>query len=132
MARAATAADLDEIRDEMRDRFGPIPRLIENLIAAMNVRRGMKDLMILSALLKGEQMEIKFHPDAPLDPQALAALASANRDTMRLTPSYQVIVRLKTGDYEQLFAQIEGILQALAACEKLENQSSRAASPLLN
>jgi transcription-repair coupling factor (superfamily II helicase) len=132
MARAATSVDLNEIRDEMRDRFGPIPTLIENLIAAMNVRRRMKELMILSALLKGDQMEIKFHPDAPVDTKALAMLAGANRETMRLTPSYQVIARVRTGDYEQLFAQIDGILQALAACENLENQSSRPAGPVLN
>ena len=30
--------------------------------------------------------------------------------------------RLKTGDYAQLFAQIEGILQALAACDSLEER----------
>jgi transcription-repair coupling factor (superfamily II helicase) len=132
MARAGTSEDLDEVRDEMRDRFGPVPTLVENLIAAMNVRRRMKELMILSALLKGDQMDIKFHPDAPVDTQALAALAHANRDTMRLTPSYQVIVRLKTGDYAQLFAQIGGILQALGACEKLENQPARPAGPMLN
>jgi transcription-repair coupling factor (superfamily II helicase) len=132
MARAATSEDLDEVREEMRDRFGPVPTLVENLIAAMNIRRRMKELMVLSALLKGDQMELKFHPDAPVDPQALAALANANRDTMRLTPSYQVIVLLKTGNYEQLFAQIDGVLQALATCEKLENQPNRPPGPMLN
>ena len=66
-ARATRRADLDELRDEMRDRFGPVPTLVENLIAAMNVRRQMRELMILSAILKGDQLEIKFHPDAPVD-----------------------------------------------------------------
>jgi len=132
MARAAAPADLDEIRDEMRDRFGPVPTLVANLIAAMNLRRQMKELMIISALLKGDQMEIRFHPDAPVDTQALAALAAANRESMRLTPSYQVMVRLTTGDYEQLFAQIDGVLQALAACEKLESQPIRPTGPVLN
>jgi transcription-repair coupling factor (superfamily II helicase) len=135
MARAASAADLGEVRDEMRDRFGPVPTLVENLIAAMNLRRQMKELMVMSALIKGGQLEIKFHPDAPIDTQMLTALARANRETMRLTPSYQVMMRLvtgDTGDYEQLFAQIDSILQALAACEKLENLAGRSAGPLAN
>ncbi|MGH7918243.1 MAG: TRCF domain-containing protein, partial [Candidatus Binataceae bacterium] len=133
MARANQPHDLDEMRDEMRDRFGPIPTLIENLIAAMNLRRRMKDLMVLSAIVKGGQLEIKFHPDAPLDAAMLAALANANRGNMRLTPSYQVMVGLKTdGEYEQIFAQIDGVLQALAACEKLEIEPGRAAGPLAN
>ena len=121
LARAQREEELGEIRDEMRDRFGPVPTLIENLIAAMNVRRQMKQLMILSAILKGTQLEIRFHPDAPVDTTRLTKLADQNRRTMRLTPSFQVIARIEPGEYEQLFAQLDGILQALAGCEKLEN-----------
>jgi transcription-repair coupling factor (superfamily II helicase) len=132
MARASSPADLDELRDEMRDRFGPVPTLIENLIAAMNIRRLMRDQMVLSAVLKSDQLEIKFHADAPVETEKLAALAHANRNTMRLTPSFQVIVKITPGEYEQTFAQIESILQALAACEKLEHQPVRAAGPMIN
>src|SRR5271170_3629794 len=132
MARAPSTADLDEVRDEMRDRFGPVPTLVENLLRAMNVRRQMKELLITTAILKGDQLEIKFHPEAPIDTEKLAGLAAANRHTMRLTPSFQIIVRLLTGEYEQIFAQIEGILQALAGCERLENWPSGSPTPLAN
>jgi hypothetical protein len=40
---------------------------------------------------------------------------------MKLTPSFQVIARIEPAEYEQLFAQLDGVLQALAGCEKLEN-----------
>jgi transcription-repair coupling factor (superfamily II helicase) len=133
MARATSLDDLGAIRDELRDRFGPVPTLIENLIAAMDLRRQMREMMIVSALLKKDQLEIKFHPDAPVDTQQLEAVAKANRRMMRLTPSYQVLVTINlTDDYEQLFAQIASILQVLAACEKLEGWSSRPAGPLVN
>jgi transcription-repair coupling factor (superfamily II helicase) len=132
MARANSPADLDELRDEMRDRFGPVPTLIENLIAAMNIRRQMRDQMIVSAVIKNDQLEIKFHADAPLDIEKLTAVAHANRNMMRLTPSFQVIMKIVPGEYEQTFAQIDAVLQALAACEKLEPQSDRAAGPLMN
>jgi transcription-repair coupling factor (superfamily II helicase) len=109
-----------------------VPTLIENLIAAMNIRRLMRDQMILSAVLKSDQLEVKFHADAPVETEKLAALAHANRNTMRLTPSFQVIVKIMPGEYEQTFAQIEAVLQALAACEKLESQAARSAGPLMN
>lgn len=132
MARASAAADLDELREEMRDRFGPVPTLIENLIAAMNLRRTMKEMLVLSAAIKGHQLEIKFHADAPLETEKLVALARANPHTMRLTPSYLVIVQIKTGDYPQTFAQIAGVLQALAACERLEARGEKPTNTLLN
>jgi len=132
LARAQREEDLGELRDEMRDRFGPLPTLIENLIAAMNVRRQMKQLMILSATLKGSQLEIRFHPDAPVETARLVKLADQNRRTMRLTPSYQVIARIEPGEYEQLFAQLDGILQALAGCEKLDNWLAAKVGPAVN
>ncbi len=99
----------------------------------MNLRRQMREMMIVSALLKRDQLEIKFHPEAPLETQKLEATANANRRTIRLTPSYQVIVTLTlSDDYQQLFTQIEGVLQVLAACEKLESWPSRAAGQLVN
>ncbi len=120
-ARADSEQDLADLKDEMRDRFGPVPTLIDNLVAAMNVRRQMKLLLILSAILKNNLLEVRFHPDAPVDTAKLTALASANRRTLKLTPSFQVMVQLEPGDYERLFAQVDGILQALAGCEKLKS-----------
>ncbi|HEY6394267.1 MAG TPA: DEAD/DEAH box helicase, partial [Candidatus Binataceae bacterium] len=127
LARAESEQDFSDLRDEMRDRFGPVPTLVENLIGAMNVRRQMKQLMIVSAISRGNQLEIKFHPDAPVDTSKLAFLADANRKMIRLTPSYQVIARLEPGDYEQLFHQADAVLQALAACEKLDSWPARSA-----
>jgi transcription-repair coupling factor (superfamily II helicase) len=131
-ARAASDQEMEELREEMRDRFGPLPTLIQNLSAAMNIRRRMKDMMVVSAIVKGDQLEVKFHPDAPVDTARLTALAHANRKRIRVTPSFQILVRIEAGEYEQTFEQIDGVLQALAACEKLELQPGRTAGPLVN
>ncbi|HYB91633.1 MAG TPA: transcription-repair coupling factor [Candidatus Binataceae bacterium] len=131
-ARAQSDRELADLRDEMRDRFGPVPTLIENLIAAMDLRREMKALLILSAIVKNKALEVRFHPEAPVDAARLAALAGANRSWMKLTQSCQVIARLTPGSYEQLFAQVKGVLQALAGCENLESPPARAAGTVVN
>jgi predicted transcriptional regulator len=51
---------------------------------------------------------------------------------MRLTPSYQVIARIEPGDYAQVFAQLDAILQALAGCEKLDNWLAAKVGPVVN
>jgi transcription-repair coupling factor (superfamily II helicase) len=136
MARAGTRSELDALREEMRDRFGPPPTLLDNLLAAMDLRRRMREMMMLSAILKNDQLEIKFHPEAPIETDRLIALTEANRKRMRLTPSYQVIVRINTANgesannYELLFEQLDGVLQALAACGKLDSAPGRPAGPL--
>jgi transcription-repair coupling factor (superfamily II helicase) len=136
MARAESKSELDAMREEMRDRFGPPPTLIDNLLAAMEMRRRLKEMMILSAILKGDQLEIRFHPDAPVDTARLVALTEANRRRMRLTQSFQVVVRIEAGAaadlsrYSLLFEQIDGVLQALTGCENLEPGPGRPAGPL--
>jgi transcription-repair coupling factor (superfamily II helicase) len=135
LARAETEQDLDDLRDEMRDRAGPIPTLVENLILAMNIRRQMRTMMILSAITKGLTLEIRFHPEAPIDPPRLTKLVEANRKRMRLTPSFQVIVQMESvgeREYEQTFAQVDAVLQAIRTCENLESWADRTAGQLAN
>ncbi len=131
-ARADSEEALTELKDELRDRFGPVPTLVDNLVAAMNVRRQMKLLLITSAILKSNQIEIRFHPEAPLDTEQLVKLAESNRRTMKLTPSFQAIVKIEPGPYERTFAQVDGVLQALAGCEKLDRWPARTQEALPN
>jgi transcription-repair coupling factor (superfamily II helicase) len=135
LARARAAEELAEMCNEMRDRFGPIPTLVGNLIAAMDVRRQMRALMVASATLKAGQLELKFHPSAPVDVARLAALVQANRKRMRLSPSYQVTARIEPaadGDYGPIFAQVEAVLQAVGGCENLEAEPRPAANRMPN
>ncbi len=132
MARAESEQDLDDLRDELRDRCGPVPTLVENLLSAMNVRRRMKRLLIMSAVIKANQLKIRFHPEAPIEPGKLVALADANRQRIKLTPSYQVLVRVEKRSAEELFAELDAVLQALAACEKLDSDQDRTPGQLAN
>ena len=125
MARAGSDGRSDELRDEMRDRFGPVPTPGRESARGDEYAPADEELMIVSALLKGDQLEVKFHPEAPVDTARLAALADANRKRIRVTPAFQILARIEAGEYPQTFAQIDGVLQALAACEKLEIQPGR-------
>jgi transcription-repair coupling factor (superfamily II helicase) len=132
MARAESVEDFDDLRDELRDRFGPVPTLVENLLRAMNVRRQMRELLIMSAMLRGNQLQLRFHPQAPLDAALLTKLVNANRSRMRLAPNAQLTVHLENRNYEELFEELEPVLQALAACEKVEPRVGRVAGQLAN
>ncbi|HEY2105643.1 MAG TPA: transcription-repair coupling factor [Candidatus Binataceae bacterium] len=132
MARAESVEDFDDLRDELRDRFGPVPTLVENLLRAMNVRRQMRELLIMSAVLRGNQLQLRFHPQAPVDAALLTKLVNANRSRMRLAPNAQLTVHIENRNYEELFEELEPVLQALAACEKVEPRVGRVAGQLAN
>jgi hypothetical protein len=94
-------------------------------------------MMILSAISKANQLEIRFHPEAPVDAPKLTRLVEANRKRMRLTPSFQLIVQIEPSaerEYDKTFAQVDAVLQAIRTCENLERWSDRpmVGGPLAN
>ncbi len=132
MARAESEAELNELREEMRDRFGPVPTLVENLLRAMNLRRRMKALMVATLVLGPSQLELQFHPEAALDPARLLALLGQGDPPIRFTPDLRLRAPISAGDDQALFAQIEAVLNRLAGCESLEHGARNAAGQFLN
>src|SRR5262249_23173558 len=60
-------SDLDEIANELRDRYGPIPPTVDSFLQIMDLRRRLKDLMVVRAALRDHAVMLQFHPDASLD-----------------------------------------------------------------
>jgi len=113
LARAESVEDLDDLRAELRDRFGPLPTLVENLLRVMNLRRRMRALMIVSAQARRATIELRFHPQAPIDGEQLAALVNSNRRRLRLTPDLRLDAHVENRSYEELFDEVEGVLDAV-------------------
>jgi len=83
-------------------------------------------------VLRRNHLTLRFHPQAPMDPDLLARLVNANRARMRLAANAQLTVRIENRNYEELFEELEPVLQAVAACEKVEPRVGRAAGQLAN
>ncbi len=116
LARAESAEELDELRAEMRDRFGPLPTLVENLVRVMNLRRRMRVLMIVSAHTRRGTIEFRFHQLAPVDGERLAAFVNSNRRRLRLTPDLKLSAQVENRSYEGLFDELETLLDAVERC----------------
>jgi len=117
LARVESAEELDELRAELRDRFGPLPALVENLLRIMNLRRRMRTLMITSAQMRKSSLELRFHPQAPLDGTRLVALVDANRHKLRLSSDLKLLAQMSAAGYEQTFEEIEALIDALEQCQ---------------
>ena len=77
LARAATSSEIDGLRDELRERFGPLPPMAETLLDMARLRVMGAALGLQNVLVRGEEARLTFRPGtAP----RLAGLTSALDD----------------------------------------------------
>jgi transcription-repair coupling factor (superfamily II helicase) len=77
LARAGTSGEIDGLRDELRERFGPLPPMAETLLDVTRLRVMGAALGLQNVLVRGEEARLTFRPGtAP----RLAGLTSALDD----------------------------------------------------
>src|SRR5882724_11966502 len=86
LAGARQADDLIALADEMQDRFGPLPPLVDSLLQVMELRRVLKGLLITAARMRGDMVVLEFHPETPVRPDVLLGLAKKEKGRVQLFP----------------------------------------------
>ena len=113
LAGFKTQSDLDAIVDEMIDRFGDLPPLVDSLIRVMELRRCLKDLLITAARVRGEQIVLEFHPDTPVHIDYILALQKKMKDRVKVFPDARVGYRPLARDADGLVAELKDVCARL-------------------
>jgi transcription-repair coupling factor (superfamily II helicase) len=77
LARAATSGEIDGLRDELRERFGPLPDRAETLLDMARLRVMGAALGLQNVLVRGDEARLTFRPGTT---PRLAGLTSALDD----------------------------------------------------
>ncbi len=97
LARAATSGDIQELRDELRERFGPLPEPAETLLHMARIRALGAVLGLQHVLVRGDEARLTFREGAV---PRLAGLTAALGDVQlaaevrRTVPLALKLVRL--------------------------------------
>ncbi len=86
IASVTTDAERAEVRQELVDRFGPLPPSVENLLDYAVLKALAEKLLVATVDRRGDQVAIKFYDDTPLGPERLVKLIR-KRKGMRLDPT---------------------------------------------
>src|SRR5262249_29615848 len=74
------------IAEEMSDRYGPVPAILETLLEVMDVRRRLVTLGISEVKVRGPRVSLRVHPSSPLADGALVDLVQNAGPRWTLTP----------------------------------------------
>ena len=113
IASAQNDARLEDIRNEMRDRFGALPPNVDNLLQFVRVKRYAQSLGVLSIVREGARGVMKLTPKAHIDPNKLLAMISED-PMVKFSPNGVLSFPLKEHGPAVITA-IEQLLQRLAA-----------------
>lgn len=113
LADAKSAAEIEEIAGELRDRFGPIPPLADSFLRLMDLRRYLKTEMVLRASLHDRAITLQFHEEAPVSVERLVELVQAGRGRFRLSADFQLSFGLAATDWDGIVDETKAVLLQL-------------------
>jgi transcription-repair coupling factor (superfamily II helicase) len=108
MSQVASAAEIEGLQSEIRDRFGPLPPEVANLLRYALLRQRAEELGIAQIDHSGGAFHVRFGPTPAVSPLALVSLVKGLGGAA-LSP--QGVLRIPSRD--QTLEDLDGILLGL-------------------
>jgi transcription-repair coupling factor (superfamily II helicase) len=115
LARAAHREELDELREEMEDRFGPAPARALSLFQVMELRRHLKAARVTRLRRQGGRLVLRFHETSGIDPDRLLGLVQDKSfKGFRVLPDHEASFPVSRIDLEGVTEAVVDVLRAVA------------------
>lgn len=103
--------EIDQIEEELRDQFGPLPEQTVNLMGLMLIRKQCKDLGVrdISAGLKS--ISLIFTEKTKLEPTKIIQLAVRESKKYSLTPDNRLNIKLGEITWGAVHAELQSLLE---------------------
>src|SRR5712692_6778944 len=84
LASLRTPMELEELKQEIKDRFGLTPSVVEHLFLVMDLRRLLKDFLVQQISVSEGRVLLFFHPVSPVKVEKLVELIKKQKNKFRL------------------------------------------------
>jgi transcription-repair coupling factor (superfamily II helicase) len=102
LAGAPDEAAADRLRDELLDRFGPLPPEAENLLGVIRLKVAARALGIASVELEKGELVLTAAPVSRVSPDRLVQLLTRGDRELRVTPDQKIRARAPEGRTPQV------------------------------
>ena len=96
LSSARDNEDVDRIRDEILDRYGPLPPDGESLVQVIRLKSLAARLGIVAVDLVRDEIMLTVGPSAKIDPQRLVNVLTGGRGEVRVSPDHKIYGRAPT------------------------------------
>jgi len=113
LSRAGDDEQVNDIEQELNDRFGPPPEEVEVLLELMLLKVRLRRLRASRLELRRNLLKLKLERQTTVTPQRLVQLAGREPQRVHLEPSGTVLIELTPGEVEQPLAAARHWLEAI-------------------
>ena len=106
----ATETEKQDVHKELQDRFGNLPKSVENLLDFAMIKTLSERLRIAAVERQGNKVALRFHPETTLEPAELVKVVRS-RKGIKLDPSGVLWMELSKG--EQAVVALKQVLSGL-------------------
>jgi transcription-repair coupling factor (superfamily II helicase) len=117
LASLEKSSDLDDLKAEIKDRFGPYPLPVENLFLVMNLRRVLKESLVQQISVSEGRVYLLFHRDSPVKVEKLLELIKKEKKKYRLAPDGRLSFALESEDWEKVIDEVIALLNTIRGAE---------------
>ena len=122
IASLQTAGDVAEFEGELKDRFGPLPEEVRNLLRVAGLKTVAKALGVEKLQEAGDKVRVLFFSDTLVQPSHITGLYDRRKGRMRFLPEGFEVDCKKSG--ETPLVQVGKIFEELVAETKLSQGCS--------
>lgn len=112
IALCKTKEDILNVTDEIIDRFGKMPKEVENLLKISEIKQKCREKGISKLAQKGQNIVIEFVPEL-FDYTAIDKLMQKYKNRIKFSPAQKPYATYKLQDTNKVIAEIEEFLKTL-------------------
>jgi transcription-repair coupling factor (superfamily II helicase) len=114
LAELGSPGEIEEMRAELADRFGPPPPAVEALLDVVGLRVAARPVGVERVEAQGERALLTFAPSTPVTPERLLAVITRSRGKIKMLKEFTVEARIPRGPWPDVRAALAGLLAELA------------------
>jgi len=111
---AANKEEIDGLRDELADCYGPLPSRAANLLRVIGLRNDLKPLRAKKMGFDGRYFYLYLKETSPIDPAHIVSLSRKKIQGLRFTPDYKLFLPAAAAADAEILSQAEELLKMLA------------------
>jgi len=111
---AENPEELDEIRGELAECYGPLPQEADNLLRVISIRNRLKPLSAKKMGYDGKYFYLHFRETSSIDPARIITLTRKKIKGLRFTPDFRLFMPAQAATAPEILDQAEELLKMLA------------------